>query len=113
MDTFAIDLPTKPEERIAFFRTMMAPNKRLITEIYSTTYEYVKGPKNKEQKRLEEWIMRYDRIMGFTPDVLSLCNEIGVKSISGDPRVELYSHFKYIIGKLAHSKNDRLEITPN
>jgi hypothetical protein len=42
--------------------------------------------------------MRYDRIMGFYPDVLTLCEEINVAPV-GDIRVELYHHLKYLVEK--------------
>ena len=88
----SFDLPRTPSERKTYFESMMAMNKELLITMHKSELEYM----NARPTKLEEWIMRYDRIMGFMPDVLTLCDEINVAPI-GDVRVELYSHLKYLV----------------
>ena len=88
----SFDLPKTPHERKVFFKSMMRMNQDLLMRLHSTQTEYMYA----EPSKLEEWIMRYDRVMGFVPDVLTLCEEINVAPV-GDVRVELYSHLKYLV----------------
>jgi hypothetical protein len=90
----SFDLPKTPYERKAFFESMMKMNQDLIMSMYANESEFMYAKPTK----LEEWIMRYDRIMGFYPDVLTLCEEINVAPV-GDIRVELYHHLKYLVEK--------------
>ena len=99
-NTYKFDLPRTIEERRSFFETMMDVNKRLIISMYRTEDFFLNI--NKPPK-LEEWIMRYDRIMGFTPDSITLGEEMGLLITDGDVRVDLYYHLE----KLVHLYNKK------
>lgn len=91
---YTFDLPTTPAARKMFFNTMMPVNQRLIVDLYRTEDKFLTS--DTRHNPLETWILRYDRAMGFTPDVLTLSNEIGVTS-TGDIRVDLYGHLAYLV----------------
>lgn len=85
MATF--DLPTTPATRAKYMSYMYDMNKKLILDLYGSEHKWLTN-KTRVQP-LESWILRYDRVMGYTPDVLVLADEIGFAT-TGDARVELY-----------------------
>lgn len=86
---------------------MMPINKKLIDDLYGKHSKFIES--NDRHEPLESWILRYDRGMGFTPEVLNICNEIGVIPVEEDPRIELYGHLEYLVKK---SLNEPLTKTP-
>ena len=80
-------LPENSSDRHQTFDRMVPETQELLLALFNTKDQYVNGKDRK--KPLEDWIVRYDKVMGFQSDCIDMMTEIGV-TMYGDPRVDLY-----------------------
>ena len=86
MSLFA--LPETRTARKQVYNEMGTETRQLIDKLFGNESKYLSSAKR--IKPLEDYIVRYSKIMAFVPECINMLTELGVTTYGGDPRVDLY-----------------------